>query len=41
MNGRNTLPPADVARLHSAIYPIGLSLMLATLGVVLAIHLAV
>jgi len=36
-----TLPPTDVPRSHSAIYPIGLSLMLAALGVVLAVYLAV
>src|ERR1700675_432149 len=36
-----TLPPADVPRSHSPIYPIGLSLMLAALGVVLAVYLAV
>ncbi|MEP6942404.1 MAG: DUF202 domain-containing protein [Betaproteobacteria bacterium] len=36
-----TLPPADVPRSHSAIYPISLSLFLAALGVVLAVYLAV
>jgi hypothetical protein len=35
-----TLPPADVPRTHSAIYPISLSLMLAALGLVLAVYLA-
>jgi putative membrane protein len=36
-----TLPPADVPRSHSAIYPITLSLFLAALGIVLAVYLAV
>jgi putative membrane protein len=35
-----TLPPDDVPRTHSAIYPITLSLMLAALGLVLAVYLA-
>src|SRR5436190_5539101 len=33
----STLPPADIPRTHSAIYPVTLSLFLAGLGVVLAI----
>jgi putative membrane protein len=37
----STLPPADVPRSHAAIYPISLSLMLALLGMVLAIYLAI
>jgi putative membrane protein len=37
----STLPPADVPRSHAAIYPISLSLMLALLGIVLAIYLAI
>lgn len=36
-----TLPPADVPRSHSAVYPIGLSLLLAALGIALAAYLAV
>ena len=36
-----TLPPADVPRSHSAIYPVTLSLFLAALGVVLVVYLAV
>ena len=36
----STLPPADVPRTHDAIYPISLSLILAGLGVVLAVYLA-
>lgn len=36
----STLPPADIPRSHSAIYPIGLSLLLAALGVALAAYLA-
>ena len=36
-----TLPPADVPRSHSAVYPIGLSLVLAALGIALAAYLAV
>ena len=36
-----TLPPADIPRTHSAIYPVTLSLLLAALGVVLAVYLAV
>ena len=35
-----TLPPADVPRTHRPIYPISLSLMLAALGLVLAVYLA-
>ena len=37
----STLPPADVPRSHSAIYPITLSLFLAALGIVLAVYLAI
>jgi len=37
----STLPPEDVPRTHAAIYPIGLSLVLAILGIALAIYLAV
>ncbi len=37
----STLPPADIPRSHSAIYPVSLSLFLAALGVVLAVYLAV
>jgi putative membrane protein len=36
-----TLPPQDVPRSHNAVYPISLSLLLAGLGVVLAVYLAV
>jgi putative membrane protein len=36
-----TLPPADIPRSHSAIYPVTLSLFLAALGIVLAVYLAV
>ena len=36
-----TLPPADIPRSHSAVYPISLALLLALLGVVLAVYLAV
>ena len=36
-----TLPPADVPRSHAARYPILLSLLLAGLGVVLAVYLAI
>ena len=36
-----TLPPEDVPRSHSAVYPIGLSIVLALLGVVLAVYLAI
>ena len=36
-----TLPPQDVPRSHSAIYPISLSLMLAALGLALAVYLAI
>lgn len=35
-----TLPPADIPRTHSAIYPISLAVFLAVLGVVLAVYLA-
>ena len=35
-----TLPPVDVPRSHAAIYPIVLSLLLAALGLVLAVYLA-
>lgn len=35
-----TLDPADVPRTHAAVYPITLSLVLAALGVVLAVYLA-
>ncbi len=37
----STLPPADVPRSHSAIYPVTLSLFLAALGIVLVVYLAV
>jgi len=37
----STLPRGDIPRSHAAIYPISLSLMLAFLGIVLAIYLAV
>jgi putative membrane protein len=36
-----TLPPEDLPRSHDAIYPITLSLLLAVLGLVLAVYLAV
>jgi putative membrane protein len=36
----STLPPADVPRSHSPIYPVALSLFLAALGAVLAVYLA-
>ena len=36
-----TLPPEDVPRSHSAIYPIALSLTLGALGLALAVYLAV
>ena len=36
----STLPPADVPRTHSAVFPISLALILAALGLVLAIYLA-
>ena len=36
-----TLPPEDVPRTHAAIYPITLSIVLAVLGLVLAVYLAV
>jgi putative membrane protein len=35
-----TLPPQDVPRSHSAIYPISLSLTLGALGLALAVYLA-
>ena len=35
-----TLPPNDVPRTHDAVYPITLALVLAALGIVLAIYLA-
>ena len=35
------LPQEDIPRSHAAIYPISLCILLATLGVVLAIYLAV
>ncbi|MEO8754459.1 MAG: DUF202 domain-containing protein [Casimicrobiaceae bacterium] len=35
-----TLPPVDVPRSHAAILPIVLSLLLAALGIVLAVYLA-
>lgn len=35
-----TLPAVDVPRSHAAIYPIVLSLLLAALGIVLAVYLA-
>jgi putative membrane protein len=35
-----TLDPADVPRSHSAVYPVGLAVMLAGLGVALALYLA-
>ena len=36
-----TLPPDDIPRSHAAIYPITLSVVLAILGVALAIYLAI
>jgi putative membrane protein len=36
-----TLPPRDVPRTHDAVYPITLALVLAALGIVLAIYLAI
>lgn len=36
-----TLPPADVPRSHSPVYPIGLAIVLALLGVALAVYLAI
>src|SRR5260221_14002596 len=36
-----TLPPADIPRSHSAVYPISLAIFLAVLGLVLAVYLAV
>jgi putative membrane protein len=36
----SSLPPQDVPRTHSAVFPITLSLMLAALGLVLAVYLA-
>ena len=35
-----TIPPQDVPRTHRAIYPVGLSLVLAALGLALAAYLA-
>jgi len=35
-----TLPPADVPRSHAAVYPLALSVVLAALGLVLAVYLA-
>jgi len=35
-----SLPPQDVPRSHSAVYPVGLSIVLAVLGIVLAVYLA-
>jgi len=35
-----TLPPADVPRAHAAVYPVALSILLALLGLVLAVYLA-
>jgi putative membrane protein len=37
----STLPPEDIPRTHAAIYPITLCLILAVLGVALAVYLAV
>jgi len=37
----STLPPDDIPRSHAAIYPITLSVVLAILGVALAIYLAI
>jgi putative membrane protein len=37
----STLPPADVPRSHAAIYPITLCVVLAVLGVALAVYLAI
>jgi putative membrane protein len=37
----NTLRPEDVPRSHNALYPISLSLMLAALGLVLAVYLMI
>ena len=37
----NTLRPEDVPRSHDALYPISLSLVLAVLGVVLAVYLVI
>ena len=37
----STLPPEDVPRTHNAIYPISLSIVLAALGVMLAVYLAI
>lgn len=36
----NTLRPEDVPRSHQAVYPISLSVVLAVLGIVLAVYLA-
>lgn len=35
-----SLPPQDVPRTHNAAYPVGLSIILALLGIVLAAYLA-
>ena len=35
-----SLPPADVPRSHAAVYPVGLAVVLAALGLVLAAYLA-
>ena len=35
-----SLPPADVPRSHAAVYPVGLAVVLAVLGLVLAAYLA-
>lgn len=37
----NTLRPEDVPRSHNALYPISLSLVLAVLGLVLAVYLVI
>jgi putative membrane protein len=37
----STLPPADIPRSHSALYPILLALFLAALGLVLVVYLAI
>ena len=36
----SSLPPQDVPRTHSAAYPVALSVILALLGIVLAVYLA-
>lgn len=35
-----TLPPADIPRSHAPVYPVTLSMVLALLGLVLAVYLA-